>query len=180
MGRIRMNSTNKKGTGSHARCVETGCRGPAIGLGRVVIVTVPGLRLCICPGYARAVVKKVDFGRNDQENLPIRRPNSTRRLPTGNRARTYRTGPHSSHSAGLNPRISLSRIESASPHPQPVLRCKRWSQLPRDRTPVRPHVLHSLPCRYGEGGRYDEGGGYDEGDMGAIADGCNSPARDAL
>ena len=30
-----------------------------------------------------AVVKKVDFGRNDQENLPIRRPNSTRRLRPG-------------------------------------------------------------------------------------------------
>ena len=28
--------------------------GPAIGLGRVVIVALPGLRLCVCPGYASA------------------------------------------------------------------------------------------------------------------------------
>ena len=116
----------------------------------------------------RTVVKKVDFSRNDQENRPIRRPNSSRRLPTGNRARTYRTGPHSSHSAGLNPRISLSRIGSASPPIQPVLRCKRRFQLPRDRTPVRPYVPHTFPCRYAEG------------DMDAVANGCNPKARNAL
>ena len=31
----------------------------------------------------RTVVEKADFGRNDQENLPIRRPNSSRRLRPG-------------------------------------------------------------------------------------------------
>ena len=31
----------------------------------------------------QTVVEKVDFSRNDQENLPIRRPNSTRRLRPG-------------------------------------------------------------------------------------------------
>ena len=30
-----------------------------------------------------------------------------------------------------------------------MLRCKRRSQLPRYRAPVRPHVLRPLPCRYG-------------------------------
>ena len=33
----------------------------------------------------------------------------------------------------------------------PVQLCKSASQLPRDRTPVRPHVLHMLPFRYMEG-----------------------------
>ena len=57
--------------------------------------------------------------------------------------------------------------EAARP-PQPVLRCKRRSQLPRNSTPVRPHVLHPLPCRYGEG------------DVNAVADGTDPPAGDAV
>ena len=32
-----------------------------------------------------------------------------------------------------------------------MLRCKRQSQLPRYRSPVRPHVLHTSPHGYGEG-----------------------------
>ena len=49
-----------------------------------------------------------------------------------------------------------------------MLRCKRRPQLTRDRTPVRPHVLHSLPH------------GYDEGDLNAIANGGYPPTGDAL
>ena len=49
-----------------------------------------------------------------------------------------------------------------------MLRCKRQSQLPRYRSPVRPHVLHSLPH------------GYGEGDLDAIADRTNPSTRDAL
>ena len=49
-----------------------------------------------------------------------------------------------------------------------MLRCKRRSQLARDRTPVRPHVLHTLPWRYAEG------------DVNTIADGSCPPAGDAL
>ena len=44
-----------------------------------------------------------------------------------------------------------------------MLRCKRRSQLSRNRTPVRPHVLQSLPR------------GYVEGDLDAIADGTDPP-----
>ena len=95
-------------------------------------------------------------------------PQQFKAAPTGNLTRKHRTGPHSSHSAGLNLRTSLSRIGQARTPPQPGLRCKRRSQLPEDRTPVRPHVLHSLPCRYAEG------------DMDAVTNGCNPKAWNAL
>ena len=49
-----------------------------------------------------------------------------------------------------------------------MLRCKRQSQLPRYRSPVRPHVLHTLPH------------GYGEGDLDTIADRTNPSTRDAL
>ena len=49
-----------------------------------------------------------------------------------------------------------------------MLRCKRQSQLPRYRSPVRPHVLHSSPH------------GYGEGDLDTIADRTNPSTRDAL
>ena len=49
-----------------------------------------------------------------------------------------------------------------------MLRFKRRSQLARDRAPVRPHVLHSLPH------------GYGEGDTDAIANGTDPPAGDTL
>ena len=50
----------------------------------------------------------------------------------------------------------------------PVLRCKRRSQLPQDRAPVRPYVLHALPS------------GYAEGDMSAPAVRTLPAARNAL
>ena len=49
-----------------------------------------------------------------------------------------------------------------------MLRCKRQSQLPRYRSPVRPHVLHTSPH------------GYGEGDLDTIADRTNPSTRDAL
>ena len=49
-----------------------------------------------------------------------------------------------------------------------MLRCKRRSPLPRNRTPVRPHVLHPLPR------------GYAEGDLDAMTDGSHPSAWDAL
>ena len=82
----------------------------------------------------------------------------------GNLTREHRSDPRSRHPAGFHPPNSPNRIGS----PQPVLRCKRRSQLPRNRTPVRPHVLHTLPY------------GYGEGDLNAIADGTNPSAWDAL
>ena len=88
--------------------------------------------------------------------------------PPGTLTQEHRTGPRSSHRACLTTRHCLNRIGSASPLPQPVLRCKRRSQLPRYRSPVRPHVLHSLPH------------GYGEGDMHAIADGTYPSTWDAL
>ena len=96
-------------------------------------------------------------------SLPRRRPNSSRRLRPGISPGNTELVP-----AQATPRDSLNRIGSASPLPQPVLRCKRRSQLCRDRTPKRPHMLHSLPCR------------YEEGDVDTVADGTSPPARDAL
>ena len=95
-------------------------------------------------------------------------PQQCKAAPPGNLTREHRTGPRSSHPAGFHPPNSLNRIGSAFPLPQPVLRCKRRSQLSQYPTPVRPHVLHPLPCRYGEG------------DMYAIAGGTDPPAGDAL
>ena len=86
-------------------------------------------------------------------------PQQFKAAPPGVLTREHRAGPRSSHPAGLRPRGNLNRIREASRSPQPVLRCKRRSQLSRDRTPVRPYVLHSRPCRYGGG------------DMDAIAEG---------
>ena len=79
-------------------------------------------------------------------------PQQFKAAPPGTLTREHRAGPRSSHPAGLRPRGSLNRIGSAFPLPQPVLRCKRQSQLSRYRTPVRPHVLHSLPCSPLQGG----------------------------
>ena len=95
-------------------------------------------------------------------------PQQFKTAPPGNPTQEHRTGPRSSHRACLATRHCLNRIGSAFTPPQPVLRCKRRSQLPRYRSPVRPHVLHSLPH------------GYGEGDMHAIADGTYPSTRDAL
>ena len=65
-------------------------------------------------------------------------PQQYKTAPPGNLTREYRSGPRSSHPAGFHPHDSPNRIGSASLLPQPVLRCKRRSQLPRDRTPERP------------------------------------------
>ncbi len=88
--------------------------------------------------------------------------------PPGTLTQEHRTGPRPSLRACLTTHVRLNRIGSASPLPQPVLRCQRRSQLPRYRTPVRSHVLHSLPH------------GYGEGDIHAIADGTYPSTRDAL
>ena len=84
--------------------------------------------------------------------------------PPGTLTREHRADPRSSYRVCLTTHDSPNRIGS----PQPMLRCKRRSQLPQNSTPVRPHMLHSLPH------------GYGEGDLNAIADGTNPPARDAL
>ena len=81
-------------------------------------------------------------------------PQQFKTAPPRTLTQEHRTGPRSSHRACLTTRHCLNRIGSASPLPQPVLRCKRRSQLPRYRSPVRPHVLHSLPHGYGEGDLY--------------------------
>ena len=87
-------------------------------------------------------------------------PQQCKAAPPGILTREHRSDP----SSGRSP----NRIGSAYTPPQPVLRCKRRSQLPRNCTPVRPHVLHTLPCRYGEG------------DLDAIADGTHPSAGDTL
>ena len=119
---------------------------------------------------AHTVVKMVDFSYKPSSAFPRNAvyaappPQQFKAAPPGIRTREHRIGPRSSHPAGFHPPNSPSRIGS----PQPVLRCKRRSQLPRYRAPVRPHVLHSLPH------------GYGEGDLNAIADRTNPPAGDAL
>ena len=89
-----------------------------------------------------------------------------RAAPTvqGGSAREHRTGPRSSRPGGTAIRDSPDRM-GATP---PVPRCKRRSQLPQDRAPVRPYVLHPLPCRYGEG------------DLDAVANWADPPAWNAL
>ena len=71
-------------------------------------------------------------------------PQLFKAAPLGNLTQEHRSDPHSSRPTSLCPHGSLNRIGSASPPPQPMLRCKRRSQLTRHRAPVRPHVLHSL------------------------------------
>ena len=91
---------------------------------------------------------------NSEDAVSATPPQRFKAAPPGDVPREHRAGPRSGHPAGLRPRGGLNRIGSAFPLPQPVLRCKRRSQLSRDRTPVRPYVLHSRPCRYGEGDIY--------------------------
>ena len=99
---------------------------------------------------------------------PRRRPNSSRRLRPGiSPGNTERVPAQASPQASTRKKARTG-LGLASPLPQPVLRCKRRSQLPQNRTPVRPHVLHSLPR------------GYGEGDLNAIANGGNPSAGDAL
>ena len=88
-----------------------------------------------------------------------RRPNSARRLRPGISPGNTELITRSSHHPGRSPVDSLNRIGVASRPPQPVLRCKRQSQLTRYCSPVRPHVLHSLPHGYGEGDMYAIAGG---------------------
>ena len=103
------------------------------------------------PHYA--VVKMVDFSYKLASAFPedavLAAPPSQqfKTAPPVDLTREHRTGPRSSHPASFHPHDSPSRIGSASPLSQPMLRCKRRSQLPRNSTPVRPHVLHPLPCR---------------------------------
>ena len=95
--------------------------------------------------------------------MPRRRPNSSGRLrpeiSSGNTERVQCWA-----ASGDSP----SRIGPASLPCQPVLRCKRRSQLLRDSVPQRPYVLHTFPYRYGEG------------EVGAVANGVCPLARNAL
>ena len=85
----------------------------------------------------RTVVKMVDFSYKPSSailktrSLPRRRPKMWKAAPPGTLTREHRTGPRSSHPAGLSPHESSNRIGLASPLPQPMLRCKRRSQLSR-------------------------------------------------
>ena len=105
------------------------------------------------------VVKMVDFSGkllsaiSEDAVCAAPPPQQCKAAPPGNPTREHRSGPRS----GRSP----NRIGTAHTLPQPVLRCKRRSQLSRDHPPQRPHVLHTLPCRYGEG------------DLNAIAHGSN-------
>ena len=93
-------------------------------------------------------------------------PQLCKTAPSGSRTRKHRTDPVQAVRASPNER--LGGIGALSRLPQPVMRCKRRSQLSRDRIPVRPHVLRALPR------------GYAEGDVGAIAAGGYPAARNAL
>ena len=136
-----------------------------------------GCQLCvasIADDGSLTVVKMVDFSYKLPSSIPedavyaAPPPQQFKAAPPGSLTREHRADPRSNHPAGLRPRGSLNRIRAASRSPQPVLRCKRRSQLSRYRAPVRPHVLHSRPCRYGEG------------DMHAPAEGCHPPAGAVL
>ena len=91
-------------------------------------------------------------------------PQQFKTTPPGTLTREHRTDPRSSHRACLTTHDSPNRMGSLPP----MLRCKRQSQLPRYRSPVRPHVLHTFPH------------GYGEGDLDTIADRTNPSTRDAL
>ena len=116
----------------------------------------------------KAVVKMVDFSYKPSSAIdavyaapPSQQFKTT---PPGNPTQEHRTDPRSSHRACLTTHDSPNRMGSLPP----MLRCKRQSQLPRYRSPVRPHVLHALPH------------GCGEGDMYAIADGTYPSTPDAL
>ena len=103
------------------------------------------------------------FTRSAPRRAPTVQGGSARNL-----TREHRTGPHSSRTAGFHPPNNLNRVGSASPLSQPVLRCKRRSQLSQYPTPVSPYVLTRFLA------------GTVEGDMYAIADKGHPSARDSL
>ena len=122
----------------------------------------------MCIGYGRqAVVKMVITGNNHS---------LTRSLSGGRAAPTVQGGSAREFHPGTANGSAFKPPSRNSPPGQPgsdgdhpaVLRCKRRSQLPQDRAPVRPYVLHALPR------------GYAEGDLDAVANGTNPPAGDAL
>ena len=77
------------------------------------------------------VVKMVDFSYKLSSAIPedaVRAtppPQLLKAAPPWNLTRERRSDPRSSYHAGIVPHDSLNRIGSASPLPQPVLRCKR-------------------------------------------------------
>ena len=83
----------------------------------------------------RTVVKMVDFSHRPQSAKPLRRPNSSRRLRPGLSPRNTDLVPAQATPRASARTTALNRIGSASPLPQPVLRCKRRSQLPREQHP---------------------------------------------
>ena len=86
---------------------------------------------------ATTVVKMVDFGymtairHSENADQAAPPPQLFKAAPPWNPTREHRSGPRSSCHASIITRASLNRIGSASPPSQPVLRCKRRSQLPR-------------------------------------------------
>ena len=121
-------------------------------------------------GTDKAVVKMVDFSYKPSSAIPedaayaAPPPQLFKTTPPGNPTREHRTDPRSSHRACLTTHDRPNRMGALPP----MLRCKRQSQLPRYRSPVRPHVLHTFPH------------GYGEGDLDTIADRTNPSTRDAL
>ena len=89
----------------------------------------------------RTVVKMVDFSNTLASVFPeeavLAAPPSQqyKTAPPGNLTREHRSGPRSSHPARISTHDSLNRIGSASLLPQPMMRCKRRSQLSRDQRP---------------------------------------------
>ena len=153
------------------------------------------------PVLTRTVVKKVDFGRNDlsqpflatQPKLHRRRPNST-----GRRLRTPESHPGDTErftakaSTKLNAWTSPDRRGSASTLPLPMPLYKSRFKLPQDCTPLRPHVLRSLPHGYTESNMPPMTVRHPEvkmtsitlqrgkGATAAVVSGCNPLARNAL
>ena len=97
-------------------------------------------------------------------STPRRRPNCSRRLHPGVSPGNTERIPFQPPRVSCHPR----QPEPDWVSPEPMLRCKRRSQLPRYRSPVRPHVLHPLPL------------GEREGDLNAIADRTYPSTRDVL
>ena len=85
----------------------------------------------------RTVVKMVDFSYKLPSAIPEDAVSAAppsqqfKTAPPGTLTREHRTDPRSSHPGGLSPHESSNRIGLASPLPQPMLRCKRRSQLSR-------------------------------------------------
>ncbi len=121
--------------------------------------SVPSTTRGLLQVHRLTVLIKVDFGRRTSVSHLWRRCLSRAVAPTVQDGSARDSHPGTPIESPLKPLHGLQPVQQPEPDwvcvplPQPVLRRKRRSQLSQNRSPVRPHMLHPLPCRYGEGAR---------------------------